>query len=190
MSLFRRRTPTVLKKATSDGDTLEERKTFRIGGQKVEVRRVEEPGSGGRQKTSRKRSEQKTERKRTSKQRSSGNHDRNKPKSNGRPPLEQEIIIPTDVGRRQMLVRSNGDQTQIVILEGPVLVEHYVARPDRRSMVGNIYLGKTRNVLPGMEASFLDFGAAKNGVLRGRRLLRPKEVSQRTASHRGEPVGG
>ncbi|HLU30833.1 MAG TPA: Rne/Rng family ribonuclease, partial [Acidimicrobiia bacterium] len=43
--------------------------------------------------------------------------------------------------------------------------EHYVARPDRTSMVGNIYLAKARNVLPGMEASFLDFGAAKNGVL-------------------------
>ncbi|MGA7269558.1 MAG: Rne/Rng family ribonuclease [Acidimicrobiia bacterium] len=163
MSLFRRRTPTVLKKATSDGDTLEERKTFRIGGQKVEVRRVEDAGPVGRQKTARKRSEQKTERKRSSKQRSSDNRDT--AKANGRPPREQEIIIPTDVGRRQMLVRSNGDQTQIVILEGPVLVEHYVARPDRRSMVGNIYLAKTRNVLPGMEASFLDFGAAKNGVL-------------------------
>src|SRR5690606_22519303 len=72
---------------------------------------------------------------------------------------------PPDVGRRQMLVRKAGGQTQIVILEGPLLVEHYVARPDRTSMVGNIYLAKVRNVLPGMEASFLDFGAQKNGVL-------------------------
>jgi ribonuclease E len=56
-------------------------------------------------------------------------------------------------------------QTQIVVLEGPVLVEHYVARSDRRSLVGNVYLGKVRNVLPGMEAAFIDFGGGKNGVL-------------------------
>jgi ribonuclease E len=53
----------------------------------------------------------------------------------------------------------------MVILEGPVLVEHYVAREDAGSVAGNIYLAKVRNVLPGMEAAFLDFGAAKNGVL-------------------------
>jgi ribonuclease E len=53
----------------------------------------------------------------------------------------------------------------VVVLEGPVLVEHYVARQERASVVGNIYLGKVRNVLPGMEAAFVDFGATKNGVL-------------------------
>ena len=53
----------------------------------------------------------------------------------------------------------------MVILEGPVLVEHYVAREDAGSVAGNIYLAKVRNVLPGMEAAFLDFGAFKNGVL-------------------------
>jgi ribonuclease E len=64
-----------------------------------------------------------------------------------------------------MLVRVLPHQTQVVVLEGPVLVEHYVARQDRASVVGNIYLGKVRNVLPGMEAAFIDFGASKNGVL-------------------------
>jgi ribonuclease E len=53
----------------------------------------------------------------------------------------------------------------MVILEGPVLVEHYVAKEDSNSVAGNIYLAKVRNVLPGMEAAFLDFGDAKNGVL-------------------------
>ena len=53
----------------------------------------------------------------------------------------------------------------MVVLEGPVLVEHYVARQDSGSVAGNIYLAKVRNVLPGMEAAFLDFGAPKNGVL-------------------------
>ncbi len=64
-----------------------------------------------------------------------------------------------------MLVRSNPHQTQIVVMEGPVLVEHYVTRSDRQSLVGNVYMGKVRNVLPGMEAAFVDFGEGKNGVL-------------------------
>ena len=64
-----------------------------------------------------------------------------------------------------MLVRSSEHQTQIVVLEGPVLVEHYVARSDKKSLVGNVYIGKVRNVLPGMEAAFVDFGEGKNGVL-------------------------
>ena len=64
-----------------------------------------------------------------------------------------------------MLVRRTPHQTQIVVLEGALLVEHYVARSDRRSLAGNTYLGRVRNVLPGMEAAFIDFGEAKNGVL-------------------------
>jgi ribonuclease E len=64
-----------------------------------------------------------------------------------------------------MLVRVLPHQTQVVVLEGPVLVEHHVARSDRTSVVGNVYLGRVRNVLPGMEAAFVDFGEAKNGVL-------------------------
>jgi len=76
-----------------------------------------------------------------------------------------EIVPPPDTARKQMLVRSNPHQTQIVVLEGPVLVEHYVARSDKRSLVGNVYVGKVRNVLPGMEAAFVDFGEGKNGVL-------------------------
>ena len=64
-----------------------------------------------------------------------------------------------------MLVSSDPSQTQIVILEGPVLVEHYVTKEDTNSVAGNIYLAVARNVLPGMEAAFLDFGASKNGVL-------------------------
>jgi ribonuclease E len=64
-----------------------------------------------------------------------------------------------------MLVRVKAHQTQVVILEGAVLVEHYVTKADHTSLVGNIYLGKVRNVLPGMEAAFVDFGASKNGVV-------------------------
>ncbi|MFP3915712.1 MAG: ribonuclease E/G [Actinomycetota bacterium] len=160
MALFRRRNATVLKKSTAQGEVVEERKTFRIGGQTVELRRVEEPEPAKKAGQGKKQAK-KPDRRKKERQDSGGKNG----SSRNRRPLEEEIIIPTDVGRRQMLVRAAGSQTQIVILEGPVLVEHYVARPDRSSMVGNIYLAKVRNVLPGMEASFLDFGAAKNGVL-------------------------
>src|SRR5690606_23586220 len=167
MALFRRRTPTVLKKSTSEGEVVEERKIFRIGGQTVEVRRVEEPSGKQRSSRTNKKSSSKDRSRKKQQQRTAPREQssRSKGRSNGRRPIEEEIIIPTDVGRRQMLVRASNGSTQIVILEGPVLVEHYVARPDSSSMVGNIYLAKVRNVLPGMEASFLDFGAAKNGVL-------------------------
>lgn len=79
--------------------------------------------------------------------------------------MDDELIVPVESGRKQMLVRVTSEQTQMVILEGPVLVEHYVAREDSNTVAGNIYISKVRNVLPGMEAAFLDFGAAKNGVL-------------------------
>ena len=76
-----------------------------------------------------------------------------------------EVVPPPETARKQMLVRSFPHQTQIVVLEGPLLVEHYVARSDKESLVGNVYVGKVRNVLPGMEAAFVDFGVGKNGVL-------------------------
>jgi ribonuclease E len=85
--------------------------------------------------------------------------------STRRPRPHLEVVLPPDTARKQMLVRSSPHQTQIVVLEGPVLVEHYVARSDQKSLVGNVYQGKVRNVLPGMEAAFVDFGEGKNGVL-------------------------
>ncbi len=163
MALFRRRSAEVLKRSTTDGEVVEERKTLRIGGQTVEVKRVDDPLPKGRQTRLGGSKGSKTDKR--SGRKEPRPEQRARGRTNGRPPLEQEIIIPTDVGKRQMLVRSAGSQIQVVILEGPLLVEHYVARPDRSSMVGNIYLAKARNILPGMEASFLDFGASKNGVL-------------------------
>src|SRR4029079_9534512 len=60
-----------------------------------------------------------------------------------------------------------GVATQVAVLEGRSLVEHYVSRPtDTTSAIdGNIYLGKVQNVLPGMEAAFVDMRTPKNGVL-------------------------
>jgi ribonuclease E len=64
-----------------------------------------------------------------------------------------------------MLVDETDDAVQIAVLEEGRIVEHYVARQDARSLVGNVYLGRVQNVLPGMEASFVDIGEARNGVL-------------------------
>jgi ribonuclease E len=64
-----------------------------------------------------------------------------------------------------MVVRQRGDRTQIAVLEDGVLVEHYVDRGSHQSLVGNVYLGKVQNVLPSMEAAFVDIGKGRNAVL-------------------------
>jgi ribonuclease E len=94
--------------------------------------------------------------------------------------MDDEIILPPESARKQMLVSVSNHQTQIVILEGPVLVEHYVAREDSNSVAGNIYLALARNVLPGMEAAFLDFGASKNGVLYASDVANPGKGNGRS----------
>jgi ribonuclease E len=79
---------------------------------------------------------------------------RRRPQRREHPPVE-----------RTMLVRADEDRTEIAVLEAGSIVEHYVARQDDRSLVGSIYLGRVQNVLPGMEASFIDIGESRNGVL-------------------------
>lgn len=71
------------------------------------------------------------------------------------------------VGRFQMNVQVRGEATQIAILEGRSLVEHYVSKPtdDTTQIHGNVYIGKVENVLPGMEAAFIDIATPKNAVL-------------------------
>ena len=71
------------------------------------------------------------------------------------------------LGRYQMMVHVSGEATHIAVLEGRSLVEHYVARPsdDVYQIHGNIYLGRVENVLPGMEAAFVDIATPKNAVL-------------------------
>jgi ribonuclease E len=66
---------------------------------------------------------------------------------------------------RVMLVHADERGTQIAVLEKNEIVEHYTARHEDRSIVGNVYLGRVQNVLPGMEASFVDVGESRNGVL-------------------------
>jgi ribonuclease E len=71
------------------------------------------------------------------------------------------------VGRYQMCVHLRPGATQIAVLEGRSLIEHYVSRPqdEVNQIDGNIYIGKVQNVLPGMEAAFVDIGTPKNAVL-------------------------
>jgi ribonuclease E len=64
-----------------------------------------------------------------------------------------------------MLVEGAGEHAHVAVVEDRVLVEHYVARRSRRSLAGNVYLGRVQNVLPGMEAAFVDIGQPRNAVL-------------------------
>jgi ribonuclease E len=78
---------------------------------------------------------------------------------------EAEFLARREAVERVMVVRQGDERTQIAVLEDGVLVEHYVARKDSASMVGNVYLGKVQNVLPSMEAAFVDIGRGRNAVL-------------------------
>jgi ribonuclease E len=84
-----------------------------------------------------------------------------------RPPIitESEFLARREAVERVMVVRRQGERTQIAVLEDDVLVEHYVDRASHQSYVGNVYLGKVQNVLPSMEAAFVDIGKGRNAVL-------------------------
>jgi ribonuclease E len=84
-----------------------------------------------------------------------------------RPPIisESEFLARREAVERVMLVRQQGDRTQIAVLEDDILVEHYVDKASSQSYVGNVYLGKVQNVLPSMEAAFVDIGKGRNAVL-------------------------
>ncbi|MGW4808442.1 Rne/Rng family ribonuclease, partial [Kitasatospora sp. NPDC004272] len=78
---------------------------------------------------------------------------------------EAEFLARRESVERVMVVRQNGARTQIGVLEDGVLVEHYVNKEQATSYVGNVYLGKVQNVLPSMEAAFVDIGKGRNAVL-------------------------
>lgn len=78
---------------------------------------------------------------------------------------EAEFLARRESVDRKMVVRSKNSRTQIGVLEDGVLVEHYVARNQDASLIGNVYLGRVQNVLPSMEAAFVDIGRGRNAVL-------------------------
>jgi ribonuclease E len=78
---------------------------------------------------------------------------------------ESEFLARRESVDRVMVVRSKFDRIQIGVLEDGVLVEHYVAKAADASLIGNVYLGRVQNVLPSMEAAFVDIGRGRNAVL-------------------------
>ena len=84
-----------------------------------------------------------------------------------RPPVltESEFLARREAVDRVMVIRQRDELTQIGVLEDDVLVEHYVAQQSATTMVGTVYLGKVQNVLPSMEAAFVDVGRGRNAVL-------------------------
>ncbi|HEX6246633.1 MAG TPA: Rne/Rng family ribonuclease, partial [Nocardioidaceae bacterium] len=78
---------------------------------------------------------------------------------------EAEFLARRESVDRVMVIRQRDDLTQIAVLEDKVLVEHYVSRESQNSLIGNVYLGRVQNVLPSMEAAFIDIGKGRNAVL-------------------------
>lgn len=108
--------------------------------------------------------------------------------------LEQEDMARREHVDRQMIVRERGRHTQISVIEDNILVEHYVSDIDEVSTVGNIYVGRVQNVLPGMEAAFVNIGEARNGVLYSGEVnwdaarLEGKPQRIELAYHSGDPI--
>ena len=78
---------------------------------------------------------------------------------------EAEFLARRESVVRKMVIRQREELTQIAVLEDDILVEHYVDRESAASLIGNVYLGRVQNVLPSMEAAFIDIGRGRNAVL-------------------------
>ncbi|MGI8628188.1 MAG: Rne/Rng family ribonuclease [Geodermatophilaceae bacterium] len=78
---------------------------------------------------------------------------------------EAEFLTRREAVNRAMVIRQSGERTQIAVLEDDVVVEHYITQASSNSFAGNVYLGKVQNVLPSMEAAFVDIGKGRNAVL-------------------------
>ena len=78
---------------------------------------------------------------------------------------EAEFLARRESVVRKMIIRQRDDLVQIAVLEDDILVEHYVDRASHSSLIGSVYLGRVQNVLPSMEAAFVDIGRGRNGVI-------------------------
>ena len=78
---------------------------------------------------------------------------------------EAEFLARREAVERQMIVRIREGKVQVAVLEDGILAEHYVSKSGAQGLVGNVYLGKVQNVLPSMEAAFVDIGRGRNAVL-------------------------
>ena len=78
---------------------------------------------------------------------------------------EAEFLARRESVDRRLVIRQSEDYTQLAVIEDNILVEHYVDKASATSLIGNIYVGKVQNVLPSMEAAFIDIGRGRNAVL-------------------------
>ena len=78
---------------------------------------------------------------------------------------EAEFLARRESVARKMIIRQLDELVQIAVLEDDILVEHYVDRASHASLIGSVYLGRVQNVLPSMEAAFVDIGRGRNGVI-------------------------
>ena len=126
-----------------------------------------------REKTERPARAERNERGTRNRRERSARSDRSDSRTDYREPYRRRGTIITDgefLARREnidreMLVRQIADRIQIAVIEDKVMVEHYVNRNANVSYVGNVYLGRVQNVLPSMEAAFVDIGKGRNAVL-------------------------
>ena len=78
---------------------------------------------------------------------------------------EAEFLARREAVDRKLVIRQSDDYTQLAVIEDGILVEHYVDKASAASLIGNIYVGRVQNVLPSMEAAFIDIGRGRNAVL-------------------------
>jgi hypothetical protein len=155
----RRRRRRATGEGVTPGETIDEDGVVTV----VKVREA-------REKTERPTRERSTRDRNSRNSRERGGRDRN---DSYREPYRRRGTILTDADflarrenvDREMVVRQIGDRIQIAVIEDNVMVEHYVNRNANVSYVGNVYLGRVQNVLPSMEAAFVDIGKGRNAVL-------------------------
>ena len=158
----RRRRRRATGEGVTPGETVDEDGVITV----VKVREV-------RERTERPARAERNERGTRSRGRDRDRGGRNESRGDYREPYRRRGTVITDgefLARREnvdreMVVRQIGDRIQIAVIEDKVMVEHYVNRNANVSYVGNVYLGRVQNVLPSMEAAFVDIGKGRNAVL-------------------------
>ncbi len=127
--------------------------TATAGDRPSEAKPEAKPRSGERKQPERKQPQQQMSQ-RQERRRQEGGRRRQAPRRAPLPAAKRELIVSVDVGEQR-----------VAVLEDDRVAEVYLERPERRSIAGNIYLGTVDNVLPGMEAAFVEIGLEKNGFL-------------------------
>jgi ribonuclease G len=179
---FRRRSDTAPVEAAAPAATdyveVDDRPADTAGDQQQQKRRRRRGSRGGRgrRKPSERRTEAKAEpepapaREDTGPERREGKRGRRRaqPPRRARPKAKRELLVSVDVGEQR-----------VAVLEDGKVAEVYLERPERRSIAGNIYKGRVENVLPGMEASFIEIGLEKNGFLYVDEIVTPELEGRR-----------